>query len=89
MGVPAPVARIISTRTLQSLRGYFLGVTLVAAFNAAVVGLGALLLGVPMAGTIAVVALLAAYVPYVGAWTAARFLSWSRSAAPERRPLSA
>ena len=73
MGVPAPVARTISTRTLQSLRGYFLGVTLVAAFNAAVVGLGALLLGVPLAGTIAVVTLLAAYVPYVGAWTAGAF----------------
>ena len=73
MGVPAPVARTISTRTLQSLRGYFLGVTLVAAFNALVVGLGALLLGVPLAGTIAVVTLLAAYVPYVGAWTAGAF----------------
>ena len=62
MGVPAPVARTISTRTLRSLGGYFLGVTLVAAFNAAVVGLGALLLGVPLAGTIAVVTLLAAFV---------------------------
>jgi putative heme transporter len=73
MGVPVPVARTISNRTLQSLRGYFLGVTLVAAFNAAVVGLGALLLGVPLAGTIAVVTLLAAYVPYIGAWTAGAF----------------
>lgn len=73
MGVPLPVARTISSRTLQSLRGYFLGVTLVAAFNAAVVGLGALLLGVPLAGTIAVVTLLAAYVPYIGAWTAGAF----------------
>jgi putative heme transporter len=73
MGVPAPVARTISSRTLQSLRGYFLGVTLVAAFNAVVVGLGALVLGVPLAGTIAVVTLLAAYVPYVGAWTAGAF----------------
>jgi predicted PurR-regulated permease PerM len=73
MGVPVPVARTISSRTLQSLRGYFLGVTLVAAFNAAVVGLGALLLGVPLAGTIAVVTLLAAYVPYIGAWTAGAF----------------
>jgi predicted PurR-regulated permease PerM len=73
MGVPAPVARTISSRMLQSLRGYFLGVTLVAAFNAVVVGLGALLLGVPLAGTIAVVTLLAAYVPYVGAWTAGAF----------------
>jgi putative heme transporter len=73
LGVPVPVARTISNRTLQSLRGYFLGVTLVAAFNAAVVGVGALLLGVPLPGTIAVVTLLAAYVPYVGAWTAGAF----------------
>jgi putative heme transporter len=73
MGVPAPVARTISHRTLESLRGYFLGVTLVAAFNALVVGLGALVLGVPQAGTIAVVTLFAAYVPYLGAWTAGAF----------------
>ncbi len=73
MGVPAPVARTVTTRTLQSLRGYFLGVTLVAVFNAVVVGVGALLLGVPLAGAIAVVTLLAAYVPYLGAWTAGAF----------------
>jgi putative heme transporter len=73
MGVPLPVARTINNRTLQSLRGYFLGVTLVAAFNGVVVGLGALLLGVPLAGTIAVVTFLAAYVPYLGAWTAGAF----------------
>ena len=73
MGVPAPVARTISRRTLGSLRGYFLGVTLVAAFNALVVGVGAVLLGVPQAGTIAIVTLLAAYVPYLGAWTAGAF----------------
>jgi putative heme transporter len=73
MGVPAPVARTISSRTLESLRGYFLGVTLVAAFNAVVVGVGALVLGVPQAGTIAIVTLLAAYVPYLGAWTAGAF----------------
>jgi predicted PurR-regulated permease PerM len=73
MGVPEPVARTISTRTLQSLRGYFLGVTIVAAFNAVVVGVGALLLGVPQAGAIAVVTLFAAYIPYLGAWTAGAF----------------
>jgi predicted PurR-regulated permease PerM len=73
VGLPVPVARTITGRTLQSLRGYFVGVTMVAAFNAAVVGLGALVLGVPLAGTIAVVTLLAAYVPYVGAWTAGAF----------------
>src|SRR5215218_5566320 len=73
MGVPAPVARSVTRRIIESLRGYFLGVTLVAAFNAIVVGLGALLLGVPLAGTIAVVTFLAAYVPYLGAWTAGVF----------------
>jgi predicted PurR-regulated permease PerM len=71
--VPADVAHVVSGRTLQSLRGYFLGVTLVAAFNAVVVGLGAVLLGVPLAGTIALVTLLGAYVPYLGAWTAGAF----------------
>jgi len=70
MGVARPVARTITQRLLQSLRGYFLGVTIVAGFNALVVGVGALLLGVPLAGTIAVVTFLGAYVPYLGAWGA-------------------
>ena len=73
MGVPAPVARTISGRTLEALRGYFLGVTIVAAFNALLVGLGALVLGIPLAGTIGVVTFLGAYIPYLGAWTAGAF----------------
>ena len=73
MPVPADVAHVVSSRTLQSLRGYFLGVTLVATFNAVVVGIGAIILGVPLAGTIALVTLLGAYVPYLGAWTAGAF----------------
>jgi putative heme transporter len=36
-GVPTPIAHTVSERVLQSLRGYFLGVTIVAAFNAVVV----------------------------------------------------
>ena len=63
----------MSGRTLQSLRGYFLGVTIVAVFNAVLVGGGALLLGVPLAGTIAVVTFLGAYIPYIGAWSAGAF----------------
>jgi putative heme transporter len=73
MGVPPPVAHIVTGRVLESLRGYFLGVTLVAAFNGVVVGVGALILGIPLAGTIGVVTFLAAYVPYLGAWTAGAF----------------
>jgi putative heme transporter len=73
LGVPMPVARTITARTTRSLRGYFAGVTIVAAFSAVVVGVGALALGVPLAGTIAVVTFLGGYVPYLGAWTAGGF----------------
>jgi predicted PurR-regulated permease PerM len=73
LGVPADVAHTITRRVLESLRGYFLGVTIVAAFNAVVVGLGALLLGVPLVATIAIVTFLAAYIPYLGAWAAGFF----------------
>lgn len=73
LGVPHPVARTISGRTIGSMRGYFGGVTAVAAFNGIVIGLGALVLGVPLAGSIAVVNFVAAYIPYLGAWTAGAF----------------
>ena len=72
-GVPVPVARTISGRVLQSLRGYFFGVSIVAAFNAVVVSIGALILGVPLVGTIAVVTFFAAFIPYLGAWSAGAF----------------
>lgn len=73
LGVPRPVASTITQRVLGSLRGYFLGVTIVAAFNAIVISIGALALGVPLAGTIAAVTFIAAYIPYIGAWTAGAF----------------
>jgi putative heme transporter len=72
-GLPTEVAHTITSRTLQSLRGYFLGVTIVAVFSAVLVGGGALVLGVPLAGTIAVVTFIGGYVPYLGAWTAGAF----------------
>ena len=73
LGLPQPVARIITGSVITSLRGYFRGVTIVAAFNGVVVGLAALLLGVPLAGTIAVVTFVTAYVPYIGAVVAGAF----------------
>jgi putative heme transporter len=73
MGVPIGVAKVITARTAESLRGYFGGVTVVAAFSAAVVGVGALLLGVPLAGSIAVVTFIGGYIPYLGAWAAGAF----------------
>jgi predicted PurR-regulated permease PerM len=73
LGVPVPLARTILARVSGSLRGYFVGVTVVAVWSAAIVGVGALLLGVSLAGTIAVVTFLGGYVPYLGAWTAGGF----------------
>jgi putative heme transporter len=73
MGVPPAVGRTIGERTIQALRGYFTGVTIVAAFNAIVIGIAALALGVPRAGSIAAVNFVAAYIPYLGAWSAGAF----------------
>jgi putative heme transporter len=73
MRVPRPVAHQIGERVLQSLRGYFFGVTIVAGFNAVVVTAGALVLGVPLVGTIAAITFLGAYIPYLGAWGAGAF----------------
>ena len=73
MGIPESIARTVTERTLQSLRGYFAGVTVVAAFNGILIGLGAVVLGVPQAGAIALVNFIAAYIPYLGAWSAGAF----------------
>lgn len=73
MRVPAPVAHQMTARILQSLRGYFAGVTAVALFNGVIVTAGALLLGVPLPGALGVVTFLGAYVPYLGAWGAGLF----------------
>jgi predicted PurR-regulated permease PerM len=73
LGVPVSVANVITGNVLSSLRRYFLGVSIVAAFNAVVVGIGAWLLGVPLAGTIAVVTLVTAYVPFIGAFVSGAF----------------
>jgi putative heme transporter len=68
LGVPQAVATTITGNVILSLRKYFVGVTIVAAFNAVVVGVGAWVLDVPLAGTIAVVTFVTAYVPFIGAF---------------------
>lgn len=73
LGIPAAVATTVTDNVLSSLRRYFLGLTIVAAFNGIVVGLGALALGVSLAGTIAVVTFVTAYVPFIGAFISGAF----------------
>jgi predicted PurR-regulated permease PerM len=74
MGMRPPEARVVMTDVIGALRGYFLGLTIVGAFNAAIVTAGALIVGVPLPGTIAVVTFFGSYVPIVGAWTAGIFV---------------
>ena len=73
LGVPPNVAHTITGNVVLSIRRYFLGTTIVAGFNAIVVGVGAWALGVPLAGTIAVVTLVTAYIPFVGAFVSGAF----------------
>jgi putative heme transporter len=65
--VPKPVAYTIFADSARFFRGYIWGSTLIGAFNAAVIGLGALIIGVPMPGTLAIVAWMMNYIPYFGA----------------------
>ena len=73
LGVPRPVAQTITGSVIFSVRRYFLGVTIVAAFNGIVVSLAAWILDVPLAGTIGVVTFVTAYIPFIGAVVAGAF----------------
>jgi predicted PurR-regulated permease PerM len=73
MGLEESIAETITGNVIVALRRYFGGVTIVAAFNAVVVGIGAIALGVPLAGTIALVSFVTAYIPYIGAFVAGGF----------------
>ena len=73
MGIPQADANIVTTNIAKSLRSYFLAVTIIAGFNAVLIGGAALILGVPLAGTITVVTFVGAYVPFLGAWVAGGF----------------
>jgi predicted PurR-regulated permease PerM len=73
MGLPVELSSLITANVMVAMRKYFLGVTIVAAFNALVVGIGALILDVPLAGTIAIVTFVTAYIPYIGAFVSGAF----------------
>ena len=47
--------------------------TIVAGFSAIVVGIGSVILGVPLVGTIMAITFIGGYIPYLGAWTAGAF----------------
>ena len=73
MGLPRQLGDEVQQGTVRAFRGYALGLTLLGVANGVVVGVGALLLDVPLAGTIALVTFVASYVPYFGAFVAGAF----------------
>jgi putative heme transporter len=73
LGVPAATGQRVLDGVVTAFRGYAWGLTLLGVANAVVVGIGAWLLGVPLAGTIAVVSFVTSYVPYLGAFVAGAF----------------
>ena len=73
MGLPAELGNSVLQGTVRAFRGYARGLTLIGIANGLVVGFGALLLDVPLAGAIGVVSFVTSYVPYFGAFFAGAF----------------
>jgi putative heme transporter len=71
--VPVERARHIVDGLVTAFRGYAWGLTVLGVASAAVVALGAWLLGVPLVGPIAVVSFVTSYVPDLGAFVAGAF----------------
>lgn len=71
--VPEPVAYAIFAGSARFFRGYIFGSTLVGLFNAAVITIGALIVGVPLAGTLGIVAWMMNYIPFFGAIVSGAF----------------
>ena len=63
----------IGRRSVENIRGYFRGRTAMALVTGVTVGLAALFLGIPAAAAIAVVNLIGAYIPYLGAFVGGAF----------------
>jgi putative heme transporter len=71
--VPPAVGYAIIANGARFFRGYLYGSTLVGLFNGAVMGVGALIIGVPLAGTIFVVGWFTNYIPFFGAIVSGAF----------------
>lgn len=73
MGVPRRIGESTLVHSARSIRGYFVGTTVVGVVNALVVGIGAVVLGTPLAFVLAVVMLFTNYVPFIGAFVGGAF----------------
>lgn len=73
LGVPRSIGEGTLVHSARSIRGYFLGTTIVGIVNAVVVGVGAVFLGTPLAFVLAVVMLFTNYIPFIGAFVGGAF----------------
>ncbi len=73
LGVPRDIGEGTLVYSARSIRGYFIGTTLVGIVNALVVGIGAVVLGTPLAAVLAVVMLFTNYIPFIGAFIGGAF----------------
>jgi putative heme transporter len=71
--LPRETTRQMLTDARRGLSRYVVGTTVVAALDAAVITLGAVVLDLPLLLPIALVTFVGAYVPYLGAWVSAAF----------------
>ena len=70
---PDASRRRLGERVISDVRNYLRGRTALAATNGVGIGLGAVVLGVPAAGAIAVVNFVGGYIPYLGAFIGGAF----------------
>lgn len=73
LGVPREIGESTLVYSARSIRGYFLGTTLVGIVNALVVSIGAFAMGTPLAIVLGVVMLFTNYIPFIGAFVGGAF----------------
>ncbi len=73
LGVPREIGASTLVYSARSIRGYFVGTTVVGIVNALVVSIGALALGTPLAFVLGVVMLFTNYIPFIGAFVGGAF----------------
>ncbi len=71
--LPAATTRVMLSDAAVRLRKYVVGTTFVAAMDAVVIGLAAVILRLPLVPIIVLVTFATAYIPYLGAWLSAIF----------------
>ena len=82
MGATEALVDRIGGRVWQTLSAFIGGQTVIAAVDATLIALGAIVLGVPHAGAIFMLTLFGAYVPYIGAFLSGLLAVLLRSGSP-------